>query len=98
MPGFDLPILRESGRLRRSYPVPSGHPAPIAQSLRGLPVNSRRSGRRPALIRNAVAKVRLKAKASSQNCEKNFQMAAGSSDQVVCPPLNRHQVLDAAQP
>src|SRR6185369_2302416 len=25
-------------------------------------------------------------------------MAAGSSDQVVCPPGNRHQVLEAVQP
>jgi hypothetical protein len=33
-----------------------------------------------------------------QNCEKNFQIAAGSSDHCVCPPGNRHQMLGTTQP
>jgi len=33
-----------------------------------------------------------------QNCEKNFQIAAGSSDQVVCPPENKHHVVGTSHP
>src|SRR5437762_12792057 len=34
----------------------------------------------------------------AQNCEKNFQMAACSSDHSMWPPGKRHQVLGTTQP
>ena len=34
----------------------------------------------------------------AQNWEKNFQMVADSSDQIICPPLKRHQVVWTGHP
>src|SRR5688572_18245171 len=58
---------------------------------------NRPAGRCVALSERARSR-RDREPRASQNCEKNFQIAGGSSDHVLCPPGNSHQKVGALQP